>query len=120
MRKIPFLLLLLVFTGCAAVLVGGLFYKSAKSNAEKREFTTWFQRTNLEREQADLRPLDWCSETYKFDPGWAIERPACKERIERYENGDTSALDMGDYEQPEIVKPDTSLAEPDTTSAGSP
>jgi hypothetical protein len=29
----------------------------SKSKTEKREFKTWFQRTNLEREQAGLRPL---------------------------------------------------------------
>jgi hypothetical protein len=33
----------------------------SKSKTEKREFKTWFQRTNLEREQAGLRPLPGAS-----------------------------------------------------------
>ena len=48
--------------GCAAVLVGGLLYKSTKSNEEKAAFVSNLQKTNLEREKAHLKPLDWCSE----------------------------------------------------------
>lgn len=78
--------------GCAAALVGGLLYKSTKSNEEKAAFTTNLQRTNLEREKARLQPLDWCSEVYKFDKGWAQERPDCAARIQAFENGDARAL----------------------------
>ena len=46
--------------GCAAALVGGLIYKSTKSNEEKAAFVTNLQKTNLEREKAHLKPLDWC------------------------------------------------------------
>jgi len=90
------LLLLLVLTSpaCLPVLVGGLLLKSSKSNGEKREFITQLQNTNLERERLGLKPLDVCSEKYKFDPGWAAEDPVCLERIQRYRAGDQNALDM--------------------------
>lgn len=78
--------------GCAAALVGGLIYKSAKSDEEKATFVTNLQKTNLEREKAHLQPLDWCSEAYKFDKGWATEKPDCAERVKAYEAGDKSAL----------------------------
>jgi hypothetical protein len=78
--------------GCAAVLVGGLIYKSTKSEEEKAKFTTDLQKTNLEREKAHLKPLDWCSEAYKFDKGWAIENEDCKRRVAAYEGGDKIAL----------------------------
>ena len=78
--------------GCAAALVGGLLYKSSKSNEEKANFVTNLQKTNLEREKAHLKPLDWCSEAYKFDKGWATENPECGQRVAAYEAGDKTAL----------------------------
>src|SRR5216683_460169 len=78
--------------GCAAALVGGLIYKSTKSNEEKASFVTNLQKTNLEREKAHLKPLDWCSEAYKFDKGWATENPECGQRVAAYEGGDKTAL----------------------------
>jgi len=78
--------------GCAAALVGGLIYKSTKSNEEKASFVTNLQKTNLEREKAHLKPLDWCSEAYKFDKGWATENPECGQRVTAYEAGDKTAL----------------------------
>lgn len=83
----------LVLSGCAAALVGGLIYKSVKSNEEKAAFTTNLQKTNTEREKAKLKPLDWCSEAYKFDKGWATENAPCAARVTAYEGGDTAALD---------------------------
>ena len=82
----------LALGGCAAVLVGGLIYKSTKSNEEKATFVTNLQKTNLEREKAHLRPLDWCSEAYKFDKGWATENTECGQRVAAYEAGDKTAL----------------------------
>lgn len=99
-RRIVLVALLMSAPACVPVLVGGLILKSSKSNEQKREFMTWLQRTNLEREQAGLKPLDVCSEKYKFDAGWAAEEPNCLERIKKYQGGDLSALDMGDYKQP--------------------
>ena len=86
---------LLTNTACLPVLVGGLILKSSKSKAEKREFITQLQNTNMERERQGLKPLDVCSEKYKFDQGWAQEDPVCLERIRRYQAGDQNALDMG-------------------------
>ena len=79
-------------SGCAAVLVGGLIYKSVKTNEEKAAFTTNLQKTNTDREKAGLAPLDWCSEAYKFDKGWAVDNEACAVRVKKYEAGDKTAL----------------------------
>ena len=91
------MLLLLTNSACLPVLVGGLIMKSSKSNAEKREFITRLESTNMERERLGLKPLDVCSEKYKFDAGWAAEDPVCLTRIKQYQAGDHSALDMGTY-----------------------
>jgi hypothetical protein len=82
----------LSLAGCAAALVGGLIYKSTKSNEEKANFVTNLQKTNVEREKAHLKALDWCSEAYKFDKGWAVENPECNQRVAAYEAGDKTAL----------------------------
>jgi hypothetical protein len=84
--------LCVTLSGCAAALVGGLIYKSTKSNEEKAAFVTNLQKTNLEREKAHLKPLDWCSEAYKFDKGWATENTECQQRVAAYEAGDKTAL----------------------------
>ncbi len=94
------LLLLLTAPACVPVLVGGLILKSSKSNAQKREFITQLQSTNMERERQGLKPLDVCSEKYKFDQGWATEDPVCLERVKRYQAGDQNALDMGNTATP--------------------
>ena len=86
----------LILNGCAAALVGGLFYNSSKTYEQKQKFTADFNQQNLEREKASLKPLDWCSETYKFDKVWAAEGAGCAERIARYEKGDRTALSLGD------------------------
>ena len=91
-RVIVLALMSATLGGCAAVLVGGLPHKSTKSNEEKAAFVTNLQKTNLEREKAHLKPLDWCSEAYKFDKGWATENPECGQRVAAYEAGDKTAL----------------------------
>ena len=80
MQRMIFALLLLAFicSGCAAVLVGGLIYKSTKSKEEKAEFLRWFHETNAERESKGLKPLILCEEMYHFDPRWAWEQPECR------------------------------------------
>jgi hypothetical protein len=55
-------------SGCAAVLVGGLFYHDSKTRDQRLSFTQDFQKQNLEREKAGLKPLGWCDELYKFEP----------------------------------------------------
>ena len=91
-RTIVLTMLGVCLSGCAAALVGGLIYKSSKSNEEKAAFVTNLQKTNLEREKAHLQPLDWCSEAYKFDKGWATENTECGQRVAAHEAGDKTAL----------------------------
>lgn len=96
MLRILLCLTLLVSPACLPVLVGGLILKSSKSSAEKRDFMSRLQTLNFERERAGLRPLDICSEKYKFDQGWAAQEPQCLDRIRRYRAGELTALEMGD------------------------
>jgi len=92
LRVTALTLLCVSLGGCRTAMVGGLIYKSTKSNEEKAAFVTNLQKTNLEREKAHLKPLDWCSEAYKFDKGWATENPECAQRVAAYEAGDRTAL----------------------------
>jgi hypothetical protein len=93
-RQLATAVLLSVFLGgCLPVLVGGLIYRSSTSRGQKQEFMAQLQRTNVDREARGLRPLDWCSEAYRFDKGWAWEDTNCRSRIVRYEQGDAAALD---------------------------
>lgn len=118
-RAAAAVLVMFASSACVPVLVGGLILKSSKSNAEKRQFITQLQNTNMERERLGLRPLDVCSEKYKFDPGWAAEDPVCLERIRRYQNGDHSALDMTTY-VPHAPAAPTDSAKPVPPSAANP
>ena len=93
MRLLAILVVGFVLNGCAAVLVGGLFH-GGSSTSQKQKYTTDFNQQNLEREKAGLKPLDWCSETYKVDKAWAVEDDSCAERIRRYEAGDANALEI--------------------------
>lgn len=93
-RLIVMAALVVALSGCAAVLVGGLMYDHAASRDDKRKFTENFTKQNLEREKAGLKPLDWCSEVYKFSKSWANEQPGCAERIRRFEAGDATALQV--------------------------
>lgn len=68
-------------SGCAAVLVGGLFYHDSKTRDQRLAFTTDFQKQNLEREKAGLKPLVWCEELYKFDQHWYGEDANCKAKV---------------------------------------
>lgn len=92
MRAAVVLLLLVPLSGCAAALVGGLLYDNASDNSDRTRWTESFGRQNLEREQAGLRPLDWCSEIYKARRNWAMAETGCAARVRRHEQGDTSAL----------------------------
>jgi hypothetical protein len=92
-RLLLVLLLACPSTGCAAVLVGGLIMHSSKSKAQQQEFMSQLQRNNIDRESKGLKPLDWCSEAYRFDKGWAQKDANCNARIMAYEKGDVHALD---------------------------
>ncbi len=76
-RILATLMLPIALNGCAAVLVGGLFYHDSKTRDQRLAFTTDFQKQNLEREKAGLQPLKWCEELYKFDQSWYAEDKNC-------------------------------------------
>jgi hypothetical protein len=96
MRKlIPLLIVMaLINSSCIAALIGGVAYKSSKTKGQRQEFMTAYQKTNMEREVHGLKPLDWCSEAYRFDEGWANNEKRCAERIKAYKKGDQAALDI--------------------------
>lgn len=83
----------LLTTACVPVIATALIVKSSKTKGQKQEFMRQLQRTNMEREQRELRRLDWCSEAYRFDKSWALEDQSCAKGAEAYENGDLTALD---------------------------
>jgi hypothetical protein len=91
-RLLLVLALALSSANCIPVIAGALIVKSSKSKGQKQEFMNQLQRTNADRESKGLQPLDWCSEAYRFDKGWAQEDAGCKTRIAAYEKGDTKAL----------------------------
>lgn len=95
MKKIiiGYCLLLSITTGCVPVLIGGVIYKSSKSKGQHQEFITQFQKTNMEREEYHLKPLNWCSEAYRFDPSWAKKDQRCAGRIKAYERGEAESID---------------------------
>ena len=95
MKKIVTIIVLCLFTNaCAAALVAGAFYKSSKTKGQRQQFMVEFNKTNMEREQKGLKPLDWCSEAYKFDKGWADNNKECANRIKAYESGNQKALKL--------------------------
>ena len=80
MKKLGLLLILAMLTqGCAAVLVGGLFYNNAKNKQARQQWTMEFNRMNEERERNRKKPLNWCLEAVKFDKGWAMKNPSCRQ-----------------------------------------
>jgi hypothetical protein len=92
-RTILVILLALSSANCIPVIAGALIVKSSKSKGQKQEFMSQLQRTNMDREAKGLTPLDWCSEAYRFDKGWAQEDAGCRTRVVAYEKGDTHALE---------------------------
>jgi len=77
------LLLPIALNGCAAVLVGGLIYHDSKTRDQRLAFTQDYQKQNLEREKAGLKPLVWCEELYRFDQSWYGEDATCKASVEK-------------------------------------
>jgi hypothetical protein len=90
-RIIAILLLPFVLNGCAAVLVGGLIYHDSKTRDQRLAFTQDFQKQNIEREKAGLKPMDWCSELYKFDQSWYAEDANCKAAADKTKATDKPA-----------------------------
>jgi hypothetical protein len=94
MRKLVVLALLAISaSGCIPIIAGALIVKSSKSKGQKQEFMNQLQQTNADRESRGLQPLDWCSEAYRFDKGWAMEDTGCAVRVKAYEAGDPHALE---------------------------
>ena len=80
MKKLGLLLILAMLTqGCAAVLVGGLFYNNAKNKQARQQWTMEFNRNNADLEKRGKKPLNWCLEAVKFDKGWAMKNPSCRQ-----------------------------------------
>jgi len=95
-RKILLLgLLAFLFYSCLPVLVGGLIYKSSKSEGEKREFLADFNRNNTEREKSGLPPLNKCREIYQFDPGWAYELADCRAMVDSLNQAEKTRKEEG-------------------------
>jgi hypothetical protein len=69
----------------------------APQTAAQRDFLALLERINRERQRVGLHLLDTCSEKFKFDPAWAAEDRACRERIRRFRAGDRGALDTNIY-----------------------
>lgn len=89
-----------LLAGCVPAMIGGHYYNKSKDREARREFTNSFQHNNLEREAKGLKPLDWCSEAYKFDAKWAKQDPQCRIRVEEWENTPKLTPDLDMIEQP--------------------
>ena len=68
----------LSLTGCVPMLIGAAVYSSAQTDATKQKFLDDFNKTNLEREKAGLKPLEYCSELRRLDDNMAKNDDECK------------------------------------------
>jgi len=88
-----------------AVVGGEEIYKKEKAKEQSRqEFMDNYNNANAEREKAGLQPLDLCTEQYCFNESGAKKDPECKDRIERFESGDTNPVgtqQLGVVEEPD-------------------
>lgn len=92
LRLLLTLAMFLSSTGCAPVLIGGLFYQDGQRRKTRQRFIDNFRSVNLKREISGLQPLDPCEEKYQFDRRWAMKDPNCRDRIKRYEAGEKGAF----------------------------
>lgn len=116
MKYLTLLICLTIFsTGCVEELVIDS-YRRSETNKTNEKFMEQFNQTNMEREKAGLPPLDLCTEKYHFDEKWADDDPKCKERISRYEAGDTTAL--GNRKLDESKQENTPTIEPEYQRTG--
>lgn len=60
-------------SGCIPTIIGAAAYSSSKNKKTRQEFVNNFNQTNIEREKAGLKPLDYCDEALKFDAKWAMK-----------------------------------------------
>ena len=68
----------LSLTGCIPLLIGAAVYSNAQTDATKQKFLDDFNKTNLEREKAGLKPLEYCSELRRLDDTLAKNDEECK------------------------------------------
>jgi hypothetical protein len=68
----------LSLTGCIPLLIGAAVYSNAQTDATKQKFLDDFNKTNLEREKAGLKPLEYCSELRRLDDNLAKNDEECK------------------------------------------
>lgn len=75
-----FLILISSINCIPAAIVGASVNSSAKKKAHQ-QWMSEFQKTNMEREKAHLKPLDFCDEAYRYDKKWALRNDECKEKF---------------------------------------
>ena len=68
----------LSLTGCIPLLIGAAVYSNAQTDATKQKFLDDFNKTNLEREKAGLKPLEYCFELRRLDATIAKNDDECK------------------------------------------
>lgn len=91
LRFIALILLVLPLSGCGIIIAESMA-NSDRTSASREEFNRQLQGTNLARREQGQPELDTCSERYWFDRDWAMKETPCKERLVRWENGDSTAL----------------------------
>lgn len=75
--------LLMLNASCVpALIVGGVAANSSKRKS-RGAWSAEFHKTNMEREKAGLKPLDFCEEAYKFDPKWVKKHPDCRDYLKK-------------------------------------
>ena len=87
-----FVALALACSGCAAIGVVGQGQAADAQYREDQLFARWFSTTNTERRKIGLDTLDYCSEYYLYSHTRAAVLKPCRDRVKRYEHGDSTAL----------------------------
>jgi hypothetical protein len=85
-----FALLSVFCTGCAVFTVDSI--QESEDRTRKNAFLMTFNAAQAIRRETGIPLMDWCSECYRFDHEWALSVEACRDRIRRFEKGDTTAL----------------------------
>ena len=70
---------------CVPALIASAAYSGSKKRQSHQEWTAQFNQTNLEREKAKLKPLDFCDEAIKYDKKWALKNDECKSKFQASE-----------------------------------
>ncbi len=70
-------LLFSLLPGCAPVLIASAYYDHTKNREERAAFVKDYNAQNLERMKANIQPLVWCDELYRFDKNWYASDKTC-------------------------------------------